>query len=251
VGNLVEQLAALANVVPASSLDHGLSTTLPASASHMRGAPTPNSLPSSSGMAHPNVTPISNVSSTPMSAEEECLDIIDRGFVSLHDAKALLEVFRNSFCPHFPFVVLGANATVESLRRESPFLLLSIMAVTMSSDSPLQRCLGYEIKKIITARMILRCEKSMDLLQGLLVHGAWYHYFFLPNKQQMFLMLQLCVTLLYELGLDKHPKDKKLKFMSEAGLDQGTESVRTPAEKRALLGTYSLLASWVYLPIFA
>jgi hypothetical protein len=97
-------------------------------------------------------------------------------------ANNLLNLFRDDFVTHFPFVVIPAEITVETLRRKSPFLFLTIMAATTFRNSILQRHLATEIQRRISARIVMSCEKNMDLLQGLLVHVAWYHYYFDPKK---------------------------------------------------------------------
>jgi hypothetical protein len=109
------------------------------------------------------------------------------------------------------------------------------MAVTSFEDPILQRRLGQEIKKQICDRLVMGMEVSMDLLQGLLVFVAWYHYFCVPGKHQYFLMLHLCVNMCHELRLDLNEKGKR--GLEEA---QTQGKAQTPAEMRALLGTYCL-----------
>jgi hypothetical protein len=161
--------------------------------------------------------------------------------VALHDFGGLaaadrrLETFRQSFVNYFPFVVVHPTVSVEALRYDSPFLFLCIMAVTSFEDPMLQRRLGQEIKKHICDRLVMGQEASMDLLQGLLIFVAWYHYFCVPGKHQYFLMLQLCVNMCHELRLDLNEKGKR--GLEEA---QTQGKVRNPAEIRALLGTYCL-----------
>jgi hypothetical protein len=164
-------------------------------------------------------------------------------------ANNLLNVFRDDFVRHFPFVVIPAEITVETLRRKSPFLFLTVMAATMFRDSILQRHLGTEIQRRISARIVMGCEKNMDLLQGLLVHTAWYHYYFDPKKPQLFLMLQLGVTLIHDLGLDKNPGEKRAKLTDSGRFVEENHLQRSAAERRALLGAYFLSASYVSLMI--
>ena len=109
------------------------------------------------------------------------------------------------------------------------------MAVTSFEDPIMQYRLGQEIKKQICDRLVMGSEVSMDLLQGLLVFVAWYQYFCVPGKHQYFLMLQLCVNMCHELRLDLNEKGKR--GLEEA---QTQRKARSPAEMRALLGTYYL-----------
>jgi hypothetical protein len=159
----------------------------------------------------------------------------------LHDLGGLaaadrrLDIFRRGFVSYFPFVVVPPTVSVEALQYDNPFLFLCIMAVTSFEEPILQRRLGQGIKKQICDRLVMGNEVSMDLLQGLLVFVAWYHYFCLPGKHQYFLMLQLCVNMCHELRLDLNDKGKR---GLEGAQTQG--KAQNPAEMRALLGTYCL-----------
>lgn len=161
--------------------------------------------------------------------------------IVLHDLGGLaaadrrLETFRRNFVKYFPFVVVPLTVSLEALRYDNPFLFLCIMAVTSFEDPTLQRRLGEEIKKQICDRLVMGLEVSMDLLQGLLVFVTWYQYFCVPGKHQYFLMLQLCVNMCHELRLDLNERGTR-------GLEEAETQgkARSPAEMRALLGTYCL-----------
>lgn len=153
----------------------------------------------------------------------------------LVSAERQLETFRRCFVNYFPFVVVPPTVSVEALRYDSPFLFLCIMAATSFENPILQRRLGQDIKKQICDRLVMGLEASMDLLQGLLVFVAWYHFFCVPGKHQYFLMSQLCVNMCHELRLDLNDKGKR--SLEEA---QNQRKAHNPAEMRALLGTYYL-----------
>jgi hypothetical protein len=244
---MAAQLASLTNPAYSVSLDENDYSADFSTTPSTNRLPSPDSL-SASNKTPPNTSTSGTSSSIPFTpGEYENRDIIDCGLLSLDISNDLLIAFRDDFVSHFPFVVIPAEVTVEDLRRKSPFLFLAIMAATMSRNSTLQRHLGSEIQRRISARIVMGCEKNMDLLQGLLVHVAWYHYFFDPKKPQIFLMLQLCLTLIHDLGLDKNPSDKKARLTDS---DQPVEAYhlhRSAAEKRALLGAYFLSASYVSL----
>lgn len=74
---------------------------------------------------------------------------------------------------HFPFVVVPADTSVESLRQVKPFLLLSILAAAAYDDVPLQQRLGREVQDWIARKIIYEGSTSLEDLQALLVHVAW------------------------------------------------------------------------------
>ncbi|KAF2652369.1 hypothetical protein K491DRAFT_577449, partial [Lophiostoma macrostomum CBS 122681] len=141
-----------------------------------------------------------------------------------HDyAEFLFHQFRDSVMPHFPFVVIDASVSVDSLRQQQPFLFHAIMAVMTYATPSIQDVLNEELQKQIASRIFIQGHKSLEILQGLLVHVAWYHYLHDPKKQQLGTILQLCVAQVLDLGLSRN-RNSKLE--------------RSPEEKRAYLGTY-------------
>ena len=171
-------------------------------------------------------------------------DKFDHIAFGLDDLDELLHIFRNDFFPEFPFILLSSEDTSESLRHKNPFLLWSIVAATSYKDFRLQRRLGREIQRQIATRIIMDNEKSLDLLQGLLVHLAWHHYFLRPESPQILLFLQLCINLVNGLGLGRdHSARTTSKVDRAPNLRPGTEPVRgmhSLCELRAFLGTYYL-----------
>jgi hypothetical protein len=168
-------------------------------------------------------------------------DVIDRGLVTMETAQKLLDEFQLKAVYHFPFVVIPPDATLASVRLNTPFLFLCVVTAMTTHNCPLQRRLGEEIRMQTHNRMLLGFDISLELLQGLLVYLAWYHSHFLPHRQQVFLLSQLCITLVHELGLDRNPVDRKRKTDLELDhLGLCGASSRSRAELRALLGTYCM-----------
>lgn len=76
--------------------------------------------------------------------------------------------------PYFPCITLGADETVKSLARERPFVLLAILACTSGNHS-LQghRLYDEEFRKVLGLKVVAGGERSLELLQGLLIYCAW------------------------------------------------------------------------------
>jgi hypothetical protein len=74
---------------------------------------------------------------------------------------------------YYPFVVISDEWTATSMIVDRPFLLLAAVINTASKYPQLQKALSREFKDILANRVVVAGEKSMDLLQGLLVHLAW------------------------------------------------------------------------------
>lgn len=160
-------------------------------------------------------------------------DPIASGLISEFQANTWLNWYRESFVLQFPFVIVDPSLDANALRQQQPFLFLSIMAATASSNPMIQRMLGEAFKDEVAARVIVDNHKGMEILQGLLIHTAYYNHFYMPGTQQMAIMLQLCIAIIQDLGDPKsfkadHPSQKPRMSM---------------AEKRARLGTY-FVAAW-------
>ena len=96
---------------------------------------------------------------------------------SLHLASVLEEKlfsdFRTEMAQYFPFVVIPPQATASEYRSEKPLLFRTCIAAACHKDPNLQRQMGEELLKVVGERMILRGEKSLDLLQCILVLISW------------------------------------------------------------------------------
>jgi hypothetical protein len=98
-------------------------------------------------------------------------DPVSKGIISFSKAEEFVDVFRNR---SFPWVRLPKQTSLETLRRERPFLLLSVLTFAAHGDVQLQRQLEVDLKDSLMKKLVSHGEKSLDLLQGLLVYLAWY-----------------------------------------------------------------------------
>jgi hypothetical protein len=104
---------------------------------------------------------------------DEFQDVIGKGIISYDKAETLLRSY-GTHAPNFPFIVLSPSDSLDSLRREKPFLLLSILTIASTSNLPLQDLLEAELRETLGRKVIFNGEKSLDLMQGLLIYLAWY-----------------------------------------------------------------------------
>jgi hypothetical protein len=111
---------------------------------------------------------------TPQSFDSSAPDqFFGRGLLSIEKAQSLLGIFRG-MCQYFPFVIIPADATVQSLFYDKPFLLLSVLTASSSKEKRLQHVLEEELRSTLSTKVVFAGEKSLDLLQGLLVYLAWF-----------------------------------------------------------------------------
>jgi len=86
----------------------------------------------------------------------------------------LLTIFHNGLAPQIPFVVIPGTMTAHDLRTQKPMVYLTVMMAASYRNWPMQSALGKEILTLLAERVLFRGEKSMDLLQGLLIYIFWY-----------------------------------------------------------------------------
>jgi hypothetical protein len=89
------------------------------------------------------------------------------------DGQELLRDFCTLKQVHLPFLTLDQESSAATLRDVKPFLWLCIVAVSVKSTLKQQQLYG-EIRSIIASSMVAELERSLELLQGLLVCIAWW-----------------------------------------------------------------------------
>lgn len=97
-------------------------------------------------------------------------DVIAKGFLAVDEAAHLLTDFK-IVSQQFPLVLLHSQTTLDFLRRERPCFLLSML--TVCARGHLQMQLETEFRKVLAERVMINGEKSIDLLQGILIYIAW------------------------------------------------------------------------------
>ena len=192
-----------------------------------------------------HVVPLPSPTPTPTPATGEPRDLFTAGLLGIEKAKDLLQRFRSIMTPRFPFVVLpdvdGAHeTTLDFLRRERPSLCLAVLAVSASDDFVLQRELSRLFNESIANGIVTGKIRSLDMLQGLLVHLAWAHY--QPRPRSYSQHLHLATSIVSDLRLDR-PRNPRL-WKVHLGPDVETRSSEWgPDERRALAGVYYLASS--------
>jgi len=94
--------------------------------------------------------------------------------LSCAEADDLLHVFQTQMTEYFPFVIVPAGTRTQDLRDDKPFLFATIMLAASRKKLSLEEMTGSRLMEYLGVRMLLNGEKSLDLLQGLLVYLAWY-----------------------------------------------------------------------------
>ncbi|RSM08900.1 hypothetical protein CDV31_007951 [Fusarium ambrosium] len=169
--------------------------------------------------------------------------------LSWSQANLALTAFRQNHTLHFPFVTVKEDLTAEDLYREKPFLFRAIMLVA----SPLPRSRVVKMKRNTLAylgyRMLVEEEKTLDLLQGLLVVAAWAHTCYIDEGQVTNLAF-LGLGYAHKLGITQmsSSSSEQASSANHSGTSGLTEKMRQEVkthsldEQRCLLGLYCILS---------
>ncbi|KAK9243068.1 hypothetical protein V1506DRAFT_494407 [Lipomyces tetrasporus] len=163
------------------------------------------------------------------------------------EAEECLTHFQTFKLQYFPFVYISSTTSAQNLQKERPFLWLCIMAVSTKSTSQ-QQVLGSRIRQTIAQEMVVRSEKNIDLLLGLLTFIGWANYQ-VHTKPFLALFTQLAVSLVFDLRLNKPvPEDTSVMSSSLHQKFVRFSAPRTMEERRAVLGCFlvtSIISSFL------
>ena len=205
------------------------SSMAPKMAEITQRTPTPAEVPKVSLRPNPVNTPESAVAFWESINETISglgrLDPILRTISVLH-MESLVESFHR-MVDHFPFVMLPKEVPVRDSIIQRPVLMFAILTVSSYDSALLQFTLSREFRKIVMVK-VMNGEKSLDLLQGLLVFIAWHHHYTDPQGVSMHMLLQMCIGMAGDLGLDRLPSSYH------------KDDPRDRESKRAYLGCYYL-----------
>jgi hypothetical protein len=191
------------------------------------------------------------------------------------DPDDLLEIFRTDMTPHFPFVVIPPGTTAGQLHQQNPFLYSAIMMSVAFRNVSKQMAMARDIMMDLSVRLLQKGEKSMDLLQGLLVYSAWYvfylflrahcvHYagsrrfrlltenhfryqYHFHTNSQLINLVQLTCALLFDLALNKPPTSTEgYEFFCDESPEKLSRRRARTSNERAYAGCFVLKSMYAY-----
>jgi hypothetical protein len=88
------------------------------------------------------------------------------------EAKEYLRLFHQQL-DRFPFVFVSEEVDFDTLQKTRPILALGIITAMSKKQPQQQKRLDTIFRKVVSERVIVHSEQSLDILQGLLVYLAW------------------------------------------------------------------------------
>ncbi|EPS27877.1 hypothetical protein PDE_02821 [Penicillium oxalicum 114-2] len=166
-------------------------------------------------------------------------DVVDRGIISPEDAEQLVAFFIHELAPFFPLVILPQGTTAAQLRQTKPVLFLSVIsAAAISVDAGLAGVLNREMVRLYADRFFIEGDKSLELVQSLLIMIIFYFPPASPLRLQYYQYTHIASTMALEIGLATKRRVSKKRLDRKGRNDPHDELMAEQA--RAVLGCYHL-----------
>ncbi|KAL2071925.1 hypothetical protein VTL71DRAFT_13160 [Oculimacula yallundae] len=182
-------------------------------------------------------SPAHDFTGAPKDANCTCMATVDsQDLHPVETDESLLRIYSNQLSASFPFVIIPAGTTPRHLQATRPFLMKVIRMVASVRHLRLVRGQGRAVMEHVSNAMLMRSERSLDLLQGIIVFLGSYHYHCMAHAQ-LNNLIRLAVSLVEDMDLNTCPKSQQRR--RQLPLVRAEELVpRTNEEKRALLGVW-------------
>lgn len=179
-------------------------------------------------------------------AANQAPDVIDRGIVDLESANAAFDRYVNKMADEMPMVVFPPGTTMSDVRQQKPSLFLAILVIAIGpfkKDAQLQ--LLSEVYQMLADRVVVKGEKSLELVQALLVLVIWY----LPpdnlEELKFYQLIHMAVIVAMDIGLNGRAQGdlKPFQRIREILLKKPPGSaadLNSPEARRTWVGCYFL-----------
>lgn len=151
-----------------------------------------------------------------------------------------LSYYRTNIAPHFCFVRFGEDE-IANLSSKRPLVCKAAILAAINKDVDAALVLEEVVLRYIANHIIVQGERNLDLLQGLLILLAFYH-FNIKIAKQVTTLMQLATSVLADLGLNRH-EVKKSSFESQirdGRLNPPALGAKNHEEMRAYCGCFYL-----------
>ncbi|KAJ6782886.1 hypothetical protein PWT90_09919 [Aphanocladium album] len=162
------------------------------------------------------------------------------------EANEYLNIYRKDYMPIFPFVIIEDTTKAHELYHNTPALFWMIMAAVSQTSEDVDTNVKKWLRQYVADTMIVKQEKTLELLQAILIHLIWGAFHFYIDAETP-LFMNLAQNIVLDLKLDWPPEHGQVYKHSLLGAAwchmNKTHLMRkrrahTPAEIRAVLGLH-------------
>ncbi|KAI1454870.1 hypothetical protein F4805DRAFT_438223 [Annulohypoxylon moriforme] len=155
--------------------------------------------------------------------------------VPLEPDNTNLSIYIDELMPNYPFVPFPPGTTASELASRRPFLFSTIRMVASYRNLKSMRAQNYFILRHISEHMLMRSERSLEILQSILLVLGYYHYHCMVHAQ-MNNLIGLANSLAADLGINRNPDLQERARLLQTNPE--TPPARTNDERRTLCGVW-------------
>lgn len=130
-------------------------------------------------------------------------------------ARQLFDTYREDLFPHYPMVAIPDSISAEEMRRTEPTLFLAVIAAAATKDhSELSAALDKEVLQAYATRSLMQSEKSLELVQALLISAVWYNPPSKFGQLKYYEYINMAATMAMDIGIGTRPVLRRGRFGS-------------------------------------
>lgn len=158
-------------------------------------------------------------------------DVVECGIISMATARQLFETYRKDLFPHYPMVHIPDSITADEVRQTKPTLFLAIIAAASGkNNSELSAMLDSEVLQTYATKSLVYSEKSLELVQALLVSAVWYHPPAKFGQLKYYEYIHMAATMAMDIGIGTRKVSHRSRFGSKAIEREGRKPNIHPLE---------------------
>jgi hypothetical protein len=142
--------------------------------------------------------------------KDDYIDVVDRGDLTMESAAAMFNYWRDNMCRSNPTVIFPQGTDPNEVRRLRPMTFLTILSVAAGViQTSAHPALLIEVNRQLGERVFFQGDKSLDLVQALLLNSQWYVRPRTARDLAFNQNIQAACTMALELGIGKRSKLKR------------------------------------------
>lgn len=170
---------------------------------------------------------------TPEAPPTLIAEAVERGLLTWEGAYRMFDKYREEMCHYFPFVVFPTTSTAELVKEQQPLLFFTIVTVATGT---LPGCANLDLwdmlTKVLALRIMYHGERSLELVQTLIVYVTWYNRGKEMQELNFNQMVHIACTMALDIGLGR----RSLQARSARQADP--HQLESLTGRRAWLGCY-------------
>ncbi|KIW87089.1 uncharacterized protein Z519_12386 [Cladophialophora bantiana CBS 173.52] len=193
---------------------------------------------------HPTVcsdsagTSASNEQTSAKSDKTLIAKALSRGLLDWETACKAFDRYKDEMCRYFPFVVFPSTSDAIAVKQQQPLLFFAVITVGLASmQTTVDAELCDMLIKDLALRVVYNGERSLELVQTLIVHITFYGRAKNMRDLNFNQMVHMASTMALDIGLGRRPHKSSLTQYNDP------HQLESPAARRAWLGCYYMATS--------